>query len=132
MTNTIDAYINFSFKGKDYSPTATIDLDKLMQSGRDVIDIHRTLAIRSGIDTYSYLYDAMGAYDVSYSNPVGLATEFLNGDQFDFIAFRTAWDQHAVIERLKQIAQQHLNIDNLDQHSDIAAALLAAYNVGRT
>ena len=65
---SIDATVNFSFKGETYNLTTTIDLDNVMQGDGHVPNIHLLLARQNDIDTYSYLYEAMESHPVRYSN----------------------------------------------------------------
>ena len=132
MTNRIDASIEFSFQGKGYSPTATIDLDIIMAKSGSLPDLHRTLALQHKIDTYSYLYEAMESYDIHYSNPTGLAEQCLHNGQFDLAAFEQLWREEHETRALADIAQNHLGITDLAAEPKIKQALLEAYRLGKT
>jgi hypothetical protein len=130
MNNTIEACVEFSFKGESYHPCALIDLDELIQNGQDLLNSHFVLAKANGIDTYSYLYETMESYPVSYANPGGLAQQCLDGDIFDFEHFKSLWHNERHMHLITAIAKQHLSIESLENESAIKDALLAAYKAG--
>lgn len=132
MKNTIDACIEFSFKGETYTPFATIDLDSLLEQGGSLPSIHALLAERNGIDTYSYLYEVMQEEEISFSNAQGLAADFLADGHFDAQAFADRWQENQIIDRLQALATRTLGIDCLEQHPQIREALLQAYRLGRS
>ncbi|MDH5360862.1 MAG: hypothetical protein OEX03_09875 [Gammaproteobacteria bacterium] len=132
VTNRIDASIEFSFQGKSYSPTATIDLDIMMEKSGTLPDLHRTLAIQHNIDTYSYLYEAMESYDIHYSNPTGLADQCIQNGQFDLACFEQLWREDRETRALANIAQNQLGINELAAEPKIKQALLEAYRLGKT
>jgi hypothetical protein len=129
--NTIDARIVFGFRGETHSPTATIDLDQLMESGDESPDLHRLLARLNQIDTYSYLYEVMEATPIEFSTPRGLAIECLSDGHFDLQKFIQLWQQQPEFAALHKIAKEHLAIDDLAQHPNIHAALRAAFDAGK-
>lgn len=131
MKNTIEARIEFSFKGEEYTPTATVDLDAMMENGGELSDLYSFLARQYNIDTYSYLYDAMESHDITFDKPTGLATQCFNNGQFDKKAFELLWFEQHEIAMLADIAKQHMNIDDLEKHGDLKAALIAAFNAGK-
>lgn len=130
MTNRIDALVEFSFKGETYTPSATIDLDAAMDADGRLPDLHRAIALANGIDTYSYLYEVMESHDIAFANAVGTAAEFLVDGHFDSAAFEQRWQTEQKLAVLRPIAKRHLAIDTLEQHSDVMAALLDAYDAG--
>ncbi|MDH5361259.1 MAG: hypothetical protein OEX03_11875, partial [Gammaproteobacteria bacterium] len=132
VTNRIDASIEFSFQGKGYSPTATIDLDIIMAKSGSLPDLHRTLALQHKIDTYSYLYEAMESYDIHYSNPTGLAKQCLHNGMFDLATFEQLWHEDRETRALANIAQNQLGINELAAEPKIKQALLEAYRLGKT
>ena len=128
---SIDATVNFSFKGETYNLTTTIDLDNVMQGDGHVPNIHLLLARQNDIDTYSYLYAAMESHPVRYSNANGIAIECLIDDRFDQVKFYHLWHENKVLKILQGIASEHLNMDDLEQQADIKTALMAAYEAGK-
>jgi hypothetical protein len=131
MPNTIDATVEFSFKGETYQLTSTLDLDAILPADGASPDVHFILAREHDIDTYSYLYDAMESHPVQYSNATGLATQCLAQARFDFNKYLALASEHKVAHEIQEIAHKHLHIDDLEQHSDIKNALVAAYHAGK-
>lgn len=131
MSNRIDASIEFSFKGESYSPTATIDLDIMMEKSGQLPNLHRTLALQHNIDTYSYLYEVMESHGIQYSNASGLAVHCLHDGQFDLQAFETLWREAHEAVGLADIAREQLGIEDLNSEPRIKQALLQAYRLGK-
>ena len=131
MKNTIDARVEFDFKGESYSPSATIDLDKLLESNRSFPSIHDILAAENHIDTYSYLYEVMQQTEIQFENARGIAAEFLHDGIFDHDAFVAKWHANSVLQLLQPIAKRELGIDDLEQHAGLKNALIQAYNLGK-
>lgn len=131
MSNRIDASIEFSFKGESYSPTATIDLDVMMEKSGQLPNLHRTLALQHNIDTYSYLYEVMESHEIQYSNAIGLAAQCLQDGRFDLPAFEKLWQEKREVTALADIAREQLGIEDLDCEPKIKQALLQAYRLGK-
>lgn len=131
MKNTIDAHIEFSFKGETYSLTSTIDLDRLLAQHDAFPDLHAMLAQAHGIDTYSYLYEVMQEEEISFDNAQGIAADFVVDGVFDQAAFAADWQAHQVLALLQPIATRELGIADLDQHPATKNALVQAFNLGR-
>ena len=77
MKNTITATISFDYKGKSLTPSAILDVDKLMKQHGSLTQLHSLLASVNQIDSYSYQYEMMLAETVQFSNPQGSVTDFL-------------------------------------------------------
>lgn len=131
MKNSIDAHVEFSFRGEIYTPSATIALDELMAQHGSVPLLHAFLAEQNGIDTYSYLYEAMQEEPILFSNAQGLAADFLIDGHFDASAFAARWQENRVLGLLQAIARRELGIDHLEQHPELRQALLQAYSLGK-
>ncbi len=129
--NAIDVSIAFSFKGENYTPRATIDLDRNMETLGEMPDCHRILATLNGIDPYSYLYEVMEVHPPVFDNPTGLAVDYLEGGVFDFQSFAIRWQEEKELGALQEIARRHLGEQDLDQQPGLKAALLEAYRLGR-
>jgi hypothetical protein len=71
--NSIDAHIEFSFKGETYSLTSPLDLDRMLDKYIDPPSLHHVLAVEHGINTYSYLYEVMEVEEIEFGNATGLA-----------------------------------------------------------
>ena len=129
MNNSIIASILFSFKGEALSPSCHIDLDTLLLKDKDLSQVHNLVA--SGqIDPYSYAYEVMQVSEVTYSDATGLAEQFLQDKQFDFDSFRQEWIYQKNLNTIQDIAKKHMDIDDLEKHSDLKGALMEALNQG--
>lgn len=128
MKNSVDACIEFSFKGETYTPSATIDLDAEFHADTS---LHAILAQKSGIDTYSYQYEVMQQEDIRFDNAQGLAAEFLSDGQFDLAAFAAKKQVLKTLALLQLIASRDLGIADLEQHPELKNALFQAYELGQ-
>lgn len=131
-TNTIDASVEFSFKGEDYTYKTSIDLDQLLRKHDSLPSLHAILAQRHGVDTYSYLYEVMQEAEIEFSNPQGLAADYLVNGEFDQTALTTNWQAVKTNMLLTPIATSELGITDLNLHPALKRALISAYNLGRT
>ena len=131
MNNSIDAHIEFSFRGESYSLTSTLDLDQLLAQHGTLPAIHALLAKEHGIDTYSYLYEVMQDAEIEYENAQGIATDFLSDKDFNQSAFITTWNESGALALLQPIAMHELGIADLNQHPNIKNALIQAFNLGK-
>ena len=131
MKNTIDAHIEFSFKGEIYSFTSSIDLDRLLAHHDAFPSLHVILAHEHGIDTYSYLYEVMQETEIELGNAQGIAAEFASGESFDHEAFAASWQDLRVLALLQPIALRELGIADLNQHRELKNALTQAYKLGQ-
>jgi hypothetical protein len=131
MKNSIDAHIEFSFKGETHSMTSSIDLNVLMENNNSLLSVHSILAKEHDIDTYSYLYEVMQETEIEFKNAQGIAAKFLHDGTFDYDGFASSWQEHNVLALLKPIASRELGIADLDQHQGLKNALVQAYNLGK-
>ncbi|VAX00840.1 hypothetical protein MNBD_GAMMA22-927 [hydrothermal vent metagenome] len=131
MTNIITASIEFSFKGKNLSPSITIELDPYLINGGNFPELCQIIAKQNNFDFYSYEYEMMQAQTISFSNAQGLVAEFIHDGILNINAFETAWHENAALEKLLVIAEQHMNITNFNQHLELKHALLEAYTLGK-
>lgn len=129
MKNSIDAHLEFSFKGETHALSATIDLDRLPQDNA-LPSIHALLARQGGIDTYSYQYEIMQEEDIRFDNPHGLAAEFLQDGHFDLAAFAERLRADKLAAALQSIAEHEMGIADLEQHPQLKNSLLQAYRLG--
>ncbi len=129
--NTINASIEFSFKGKDYAYDSTLDLDQLLLQHDAFPSMHVILARQHGIDTYSYLYEVMQEAEIEFSNPQGWACDYTPDGAFDQAALAENWHTDKALVLLQPVAARELGIADLNQHSALKNALIAAYNLGR-
>jgi hypothetical protein len=131
MKNSIDAAVEFSFKGVDYHYTISLDLDQLFRQHDAMPSIHVMLARAHSVDTYSYLYEVMHEEEIAYSNPQGFALDYLVAGEFDEAALAANWQNAQAAALVQPIAARELGISNLELHPDIKRALIAAYNLGK-
>ncbi len=131
MSNKITATIEFYFKGKQFSPSATIDLDDIMQQYGKIPDLHPMLATLNNIDSYSYEYEMMLGEEVHFSDAEGSAAAFVNDGHFDFTGFEQNWHDQQLFNTLAPMIKQQLDIDNIDQHPKFKSIILAAYQAGK-
>ncbi len=131
MKNSITAAIEFSFKGKNLSPSITIELDSYLVNGSHFPNVCQLIAKHNDFDLYSYEYEMMQAQEITYSNAQGLITDFILDGVLDISAFETAWHENNALEKLLIIAEQHMNITDLNQHIELKKALLEAYTLGK-
>lgn len=131
MKNSIEARIDFSFKGESYTYTSVIDLDLLFRHHDEMPSIHAILARDHGVDTYSYLYEVMQEEEIAYSGPQGYAIDYLTGGEFDPLAMSAHWQSAKACVLLQPIAEIELGISDLNQHPELKRALVAAYKLGK-
>ena len=135
MKNKIVASVSFHFKGKLYSPKATIDLDHLMTTQHGSSDklssIHPLLAKKNDIDLYSYEYEIMLEESIQFSEATGIATDYLRDGQFLIEDFEKAWREEKALEYIQPIAKKYLAIDDLTEHPDLKKALTASFIEGQ-
>ncbi len=132
MKNTIKVTIPFSFKGINYEPSCIIDLDTFLLGEQSIDSIFQLVAAENNIDNYSYEYEVLESSKKIFSEPTGLAGNFLSDGNFDIEGFKQSYRDEQVFASLNDIAKKNLNIDNLDDHADIKQALLSAYQAGQS
>jgi hypothetical protein len=130
MNNSIDAHLEFSFKGETYSLSSTLDLDRLLENSDALPSLHALLAAQHGIDTYSYQYEVMLEEPIRFDNARGMAADFVNGEDFDAAAYAAAWRNHRLLAPLQEIAKNEMGIDDLNRHPQLKNALMQAYHLG--
>ncbi len=131
MKNIITASIHFSFKGKELSPSLTVELDPYLEGASSFPNLCSLIAKANNHDLYSYEYEMMQATDIKYSDAQGLVAEFINDGQLDIEAFEAAWNENKALIKLLTIAENHMNITDFSQHNELKHALLAAYQLGK-
>lgn len=128
--NRIRARLACSFQGRDYDLDTLIDLDAARFAQGEPPDFHRVLAEAAGIDTYSYLYEVVEMQDIEFSEATGEAARHCHGGVFDWCGFQQARPAAVALQRVQDIAAQHLGIGDLAGQPQLRAALLAAYRAG--
>ncbi len=131
MTNQITATIEFSFKGQILTPTAILDLDQLMLKHGTIPPLHELIAQRNDIDSYSYEYEMLVAEEIQFSDAKGMAVDFIDDNHFDLLGFEQYWYEQNILAQLNPMIKQKLAIDDIHQHPDLKAIILAAYQLGK-
>lgn len=132
MKNTVTASIHFSFKGKELSPSLTLELNPYLEGGGTLPNLCSLIAKANNHDLYSYEYEMMQAAEIIYSDAKGLVSQFIVDGQLDSAAFENAWNENKALQKLLIIAEEHMGISNLEQHFELKTALLKAYTLGQT
>ncbi|RTZ62709.1 MAG: hypothetical protein DSZ29_07925 [Aquificaceae bacterium] len=131
MKNTIKLTIPFSFKGVDYKPSSVIDLDTFLLGDQNLDALFQIVATENKISNYSYEYEVLEASPKIFSDPTGMACDFLSGDSFDFEGFKHYKNKAQALTILQDIAKNTLEIDDLEAHQNLKQALWEAYKAGR-
>lgn len=130
MNNTIRARVEFSYRGENHAPAATLDLDSMMAGTGQLGTLHRVLAQLNGIDTYSYLYEVMEGYEIEFDEATGFAVECFRDGAFDVAGFEARWHEEQSLVGLREIAERHLGVSDLDAQASLKGALLEAFQHG--
>lgn len=128
--NQVTARIEFFFKGKKFTPSAQLNIDKLLQTTDKLPALHDLLAKENGIDCYSYEYEVMLLENIKYEDPQGIISNFIDNGELDIQAFESKWKELKIWNSLQKIAQKHLNIEVLEQQHGLKEALFEAYQLG--
>ncbi len=131
MKNTIQASLEFDFRGERFSPSITVDLDTVMIREGHLDKLYDMLAASISLDAYSYEYDVMIMEEITFSEPTGIAFEFTCNGRFNFDGFLKKWTRQQIIDSIQPIAEKHLNISDTSKHNDIEAALIESYQAGQ-
>lgn len=131
MKNIIKASIEFYFKGEKYSPSITVEIDKHLESNGSLPNFCSLIAIENNIDLYSYEYEMMQSEVIKFTHIDGFIEKFITDEQLNVEEFEASWQEQHALSKLLEIAEDHLNITDLDQQSELKQALLAAYQLGK-
>lgn len=130
MKNTIDACVEFDFKGQHHVLCVSLDLDQMMTQAGSLPVMYPLIARHNQIDSYSYEYEMMQAEAVLARNATGWVSDFIHDEQLDVAGFEQHWRETQALAALADIAQRHMNVTSLDEQPALKAALLAAYRLG--
>lgn len=130
IKNTITVTIPFSYKGVQHNPSSIVDLDSFALNNTNFDPVFYLVATENKIDNYSYEYEVLESSQLVFSNPTGLAANYLMDDTFDLEAFKQSSNEGDILELLAKIAKETLNIDDLENNKKIKKALLQAYKIG--
>jgi hypothetical protein len=130
MPNSIDARVEFSFKGETYVLSSTLELDRTLAHHLTLPSLHRALAVEHGIDTYSYQFEVMQEEEIYFDNPQGDAVDYWHEGAFNFEDYLRDHEHAASFAPLQAIALREMGIEDLEQHPQLKNALLRAYQLG--
>lgn len=130
IKNTIKVTIPFSFKGVEHAPSSVIDLDVFILGEQTLDNVYQLVANENKVDNFSYEYEVLESSAKIFSEPTGLAVNFLQDNHFDFEGFKGQSAQSDVEKTLQSIASSILNIDNLENNQNVKQALLEAFQAG--
>ncbi|NPA71473.1 MAG: hypothetical protein GXO35_01465 [Gammaproteobacteria bacterium] len=137
MANTITASVLLDFKGESKELSVQFDLDDWVnRSNGEMPDFVSAAAGANDTGLYSYELEAMGAADVSFSRPTGMADRFFDAATkcFDFEGFRKNWLRNVYFGSLSKIHQTHFDsplIEDSPQHLamlDVVHLIRKEYN----
>lgn len=131
LESTVRASLSFDFRGQSFQPSIAIDLHTLISKQQQLDNLHDLLAASIGLDSYRHEYDVLMMEEIVFSEPTGLACEFISDGHLDFDAFSDAWHQQHILFAIQPIAERHLNISDLLQYPDIQQALIESYKAGQ-
>ena len=131
MSNYITASVEFYFKGEKHGASIELDMDQYMHASGELPDLYPLLSQSMNIGAYSYEYEMMLAETIMFRDAKGLIADFVNDGILDLAAFNVAWSESHLIEKLQDIAKQHLSIEDINQQPDLKNALLEACQLGK-
>ena len=131
MSNQITASVEFYFKGERHGASIELEMDQHMHASGELPDLYPLLARAMDVGPYSYEYEMMLAETIIFSNAKGLIADFVNDGILDLAAFNVTWSESIIIEKLQDIAKQHLSVDDINQQPELKNALLEAYQLGK-
>lgn len=131
MSNHITASVEFYYKGEKLTAAIELDLDQHMQATGQLPNLYPLLAKALNLDLYSYEYEMMQAEAILFNDAKGLVAKHSSEGLFDFESFKAAWAEAQTLEKLQEIAQRHLSVDDIHQQAELKNALLEAYQLGK-
>ena len=130
MKNIITVSTIFSFKGKKFSPSLTLELDTYMQSSGCIPDLYPLIANANGIDLYSYEYEMMQAEPLRIEHAEGPVAEHVIDGTLDTDSFSAAWYEHKRQASIRKIIAKNGLSHILEQYPEIEPSLLEIYKAG--
>ena len=120
MSNRVTISVKFSFKGQEFRPEVTIELDEYVQRS-SFPDFHQLIAKKNNYDLYSYEYEMIQGSAVIFENAEGLVAQFISDGVLSFEQFEHAWHQQHAELALKNLVKENLPLKE---------ALFKAYQLG--
>jgi len=131
MKNSVLVSVMFDFKGEQFNPSTRINLDDFLLAEHDVEQCYLTLAQEHDIGLHSHELDVMMSARLYYSEPYGIATDFIQDGELLWPELYQAWQQKVVWGDVLNAVKGSLNSEDIDQaQPKIKEALLAAYKAG--
>ena len=131
MKNSVLMTVEFDFKGQSYAPSMRLDLDEYFRMDKNLNDCYRLLAQANGIGLYSYELEVMEIEPIQFSEPQGVAESYVQDGRVDWDELKKAWREQFSFDRVATIATKYFNVENMNEHPKLAAALLEAYAFGK-
>jgi len=131
MKNSLVASVEFYFKGEKYTPSARLDLDRMMETSGGLPSLYTLIARENGIDLYSYQYEVMQVEEIRYSEVEGFVADFIHNGVLDVQGFVDKWQAEKVVADLTAIARRCMGVEDLAQQPELANALQEAYRLGQ-
>jgi hypothetical protein len=126
VKNSIDTGLEFYFKGEKFEPSATIDLDTYFREDKDIVYIYDMLAKSIGLNEHRHEYDVMVMEDVVFTNPQGVAKDYVSNAQIDWQGLSEAWKQQHEHAKVHALASKHFSEEELQANPKLMKALLEA------
>jgi hypothetical protein len=89
------------------------------------------LAKAGDIGFYSHELDVMMSEELEFEEPKGLVEQFLTDGVLDWQGLKKAWKESSQVLEVAVIANKFFNVENMDEHPKLAAALMEAYQQGK-
>ncbi len=133
MTNTIKNLItvkmNFGYKGEEFIFEAVEELPLHLGSLLEFSEsIPRKIALANGVDTYSYMFEAMECNPIEVIKAEGYVSRFMQGDSVSLEQFIADCNGITIDTLMQHIAEMHL--PEQAGSDDLYQALMAAYAIG--
>lgn len=130
MKNIITALIEFSFRGKKFAPTLTLELDGYMQAHGRLPNLYPLIATENHIDHYSYEYEMMQVEPIKIAYAEGLVVDFVVDGSLATSEFEQAWREQATLAGIESIVKKNMSINDLQEHPGLRETLLEVYRLG--
>ncbi len=133
MKNTVIVQVNFSFKGENFTPSITLELDYFVKHSGSLASLYSTIAQKNKIDTYSYAYEMMEASELIFHSAEGNVVDFIVDGKCNLEAYREHLAQSNMLIELEKIASEVLGVTDFTakDNDDIKEALSRAYSAGQ-
>jgi hypothetical protein len=132
MKNSVIAQVNYSFKGENFTPSITLELDVFAKQHSNFSSLYPRIAQQNNIDTYSYAYEVMEASAIIFHTPTGNVVDFIIDGKCNLAAYQEYLKEAEMLIALEKIAADVLGINDLSakDNKELKEALSRAYNAG--